>query len=107
TIIGQGAKPGLRVLVRGNLVYSLDFQSGAMGNDSGLAISVAEGGTQPPSGFNAWGNFEWSREKEQAVFKMHDLSIFTMGSSHEELTAQEFTELLWNKIVDIVEEKYS
>lgn len=59
------------------------------------------------SGYNAFGDLEWDKEKECVILKLNDFSMIgTTSGSDQNLTQQEFIEYIWNKVCDAVEEEY-
>lgn len=109
TIIRSGAL-GVRALVDGKLIYALNFNLGGMSSDDGISLSQSDNGNGLDNhSMSAYGSFDWDRKKNDTVFVMNDLSVFSnFGSNGEQrLTAAEFTEQLWSKIVEKIEEKYS
>jgi hypothetical protein len=54
-------------------------------------------------GYNGWATAEWDPEKQQAKLKYVDFGSMT-GQSEVLVTADEFFHLLWQKIVDFVEQ---
>lgn len=100
---------GVRVLVDGKLIYALNFNLGGMSSDDGLSLTYAENNSGlSNNSVHAYGSFDWDRQKNNTVFVMHDFSLFgSFGSSDEQrLTSEEFINILWDKIVDMVEAKY-
>ena len=97
----------LRFVINGNPVYAIDIQLGGFHRDHGLSFSYAYGEMQMTSGYNAFADFEWDKEKECVVLKMNDFSAFSsMTSSEQNFTQQEFLEYMWDRVCNAAEEKY-
>ncbi len=59
------------------------------------------------AGFNAFGDFEWDKEKECVVLMLNDLSVFSRASNERKgLTQQDFLEYIWEKVCNAAEGKY-
>lgn len=101
---GEG-KQCLRFVVNGKPVYAINIQLGSFNRDHGLSLSYAHGEMQMTSGYNAWGDFEWDKEKECVVLKLNDFSSFSACGSDLKFTKQEFLEYIWEKVCDATEEK--
>ncbi|GEM_PF-5086847 len=104
----KGVKRCLRFMMNGKVVYSIDIEFGGMAGDQGLSFSYAHGEMRSfSSGYNAWGDFEWNKEKECIVLKLNDFSAFSRPSNEQQgLSQQEFLEYMWEKVCDAAEEKY-
>lgn len=100
------SKQCLRFVIGGKPVYSVDIQLGGFHRDHGLSLSYAHGEMQMTSGFNAFADFEWNKEKECVVLNLNDFSVFSGSSSEQKLTKEEFLEYIWSKVCDATEEKY-
>ena len=97
----------LRFVVNGNTIYSLDIQIGSLGQDKGLSFYGVEGEVNSLSkSYNAWGDFEWNKEKEEVILKLHDMSFIKMSSANPEpYNKIEFVDAVWNKICDAIDSK--
>ncbi len=102
----RDGKQCLRFVVNGKPVYSINIQLGGFYRDHGLSFSYAHGEMQMTSGYNAFADFEWDKEKECVVLKLNDFSAFSAGSSIQNFTQLEFLEYIWGKVCDAAEEKY-
>lgn len=100
------SKQCLRFVIGGKPVYSVDIQLGGFHRDHGLSLSYAQGEMQMTSGFNAFADFEWNKEKECVVLNLNDFSVFSRSSSEQKFTKEEFLEYIWSKVCDATEEKY-
>lgn len=97
-------KRQIRILLEGEVLYALDIHKGGMGDDSGVSFSY---GIRNASlgGYNAWGNFEWDKEKEGAVLKLNDFSMLgNFGSGELRLKYEEFVEKIWEFIINLLDE---
>ena len=103
----KGNKKCLRFMASGKVVYSIDIEFGGMARDHGLSFSYTRGEMQSfSSGYNAWADFEWDKERKCIVLKLNDFSAFSGTSgSDQNLTQQEFLEYIWSKICDAIDEK--
>lgn len=106
TIIRSGI-PGIRVLLDGDVIWAVNFILGAGGDDKGMSITSSNrGDSLSNSSMNAFGSFDWDRNKEDTVFSMTDLSFLNnIGYSGEKskYTASGFVEAVWDKIIAITE----
>jgi hypothetical protein len=100
-------KQCLRFVVDGKSIYSIDIQLGGFLRDHGLTFSYAHGEMQMTSGYNAWADFEWDKEKECVVLKLNDFSAFSRPSNERQsFTQQEFLDYIWEKVCNAAEGKY-
>lgn len=100
-------KLGLRVVFNGKSVWSVDFNFGGMGDDKGMSISAStHDWNLSNNSVSAFGTFDWSREKKDTVFIMHDLSFLSLsfGGGEKSYTADEFADELWEKIITLIQE---
>ena len=102
----RDSKQCLRFVVSGKPIYSIDIQLGGLHRDHGLSFSYACGEMQMTSGYNAWGDFEWDKEKERVVLKFNDFSALSFNNPKQNFTQQEFVDYIWGKVCDAAEEKY-
>lgn len=101
----RDSKKCLRIVSSSEPVYSLDITRGGVGSDKGLSFYGARGEITT-TGFNAWGDFEWSPEKDMVVLRFHDLSLFDMGSSTDKLfTQKEFADAIWDNVCNAIEQR--
>lgn len=98
-----GQTKQIRVMYKGDVVFSLDIHKKGLGDDRGISFSVGE---RMGNGINAFGSFEWSKEKNCVVLNLSDMSLLESSVYDKCLTKEEFIESLWVKIVNIIEEKY-
>lgn len=100
----------LRFVVNGKPVYSINIEIGGFYRDHGLSFSYAHGEMHAlSSGYNAYGDFEWDKEKESVILKLNVFNMFgpiSTSDSGQNLTQQELVEYIWNKVCDAVEEEY-
>lgn len=105
--VGDNAgNPYIRVLHNGETKYSLNImKSGGFSmSDKGISFYGVSGEAHSDNSSNAFGSFKWSKEKENVVLELHDMSLFErFGSGKQEYTNGEFLEQLWDKIVESVE----
>lgn len=98
----------IRIRYKGNVIYSLNIYKKAYSvGDSGISFYGTSGEMDISGGAtNAFGNFIWSKEKEEIILKLLDMSLIDMLSGEKEYTKMEFIDALWNKICDIIENNY-
>lgn len=106
TSFEREGKRCLRFVVDGKAVYSINIQLGGLYRDHGLSFSYACGEMHMSSGYNAWGDFEWDREKERVVLKFTDFSAIAASNSEKNYIKEEFLEYIWGKFCDAAEGKY-
>ncbi|MDP3041495.1 MAG: TIR domain-containing protein [Candidatus Omnitrophota bacterium] len=102
----RDGKQCLRFVVNGKPVYSVNIQLGSLHRDHGLSFSYAQGEMQITSGYNAFAEFEWDKERECVVLKLNDFSAFSFNNSNQNFTQLEFLEYMWGKICDAAEGQY-
>jgi hypothetical protein len=95
----------LRFVLNGKPFYSIDIHLGGFHRDHGLSFSYAQGEMQMSSGYNAWGDFEWDKEKESVVLKLNDFSAFLGSNTEGNFSKKEFLEYIWSKVCDVIEGK--
>lgn len=94
-----------RVVVDGRTVYSLDVGMGGIGGDSSVQLHGVPGELRSsPGTMNAWADIVWDKNTERAALSFHDLSLLGHFPDNKQLTVEEFTEALWNRICDAIEE---
>ncbi|MDP2653106.1 MAG: TIR domain-containing protein [Candidatus Omnitrophota bacterium] len=97
-------KQCLRFVVNGKPVYAINVQVGGFHRDHGLSFSYAHGEMHMTSGYNAFADFEWDKDKECVVLKMNDFSSFSRPTNDTQgLNQQEFIEYMWEKVCDAIE----
>jgi len=106
TAFPRDGKTCLRFVVNGKPVYSINIQLGGMHRDHGLTFSYALGEMMSiSSGYNAWADFEWDKDKECVVLKLTDFSVISFNNQSQIFTQKEFLEYLWGKVCDAAEGK--
>jgi len=105
TSFPRDGKQCLRFVVNGKPVYSINIQLGGFHRDHGLSFSYAHGEMQITSGYNAWGDFEWDKERECVVLKLTDFSMISFSNSKQSFIQQEFFDYIWEKVCDAAEGK--
>ena len=109
SVFNRDGRTCIRILLDGKTKYSLDMGIGGIGGDNSIAFYGVEGEmfSSSSGSFNAWANIEWSQEKYDVIMKFNDFSLLnTFNTGEKEYTKEEFLEALWNKICDVLEEKY-
>lgn len=104
----KGIKKCLRFMINGKVLYSIDIEFGGMASDQGVSFGYAHGEMPSySSGYNAWGDFEWDKEKGCVVFKLNDFSA-SLGANASDpgLTQQGFLEYVWEKVCEAVETEH-
>lgn len=100
------SKNCIRVVLEGKAVYSLDIIRGKFSSEKGLSFYGVKGEIGSfSSSYNAFGEFEWSKEKNEIVIKLMDMGLIEMLSTKERsYTKNEFLQRIWEKICDAIEE---
>ncbi len=93
-----GEKKQIRILHNNNLVYALDIHKGGMSDECGISFTL-DGGT----GYNAWGNFEWDKDREVVVLNLSGF-MFDFIESAGILTSDEFVDKAWKHIINKINE---
>lgn len=99
----------LRVTLDSKVIYSMNIYKKAFSpGDSGISFSASSGELSSFSGTNATGEFIWSKEKNDIVLKLLDLSLLSSFTSSGDklLTKKEFMDALWDRICDLIERDY-
>ena len=105
--LNRDGRTCLRVVYNGETKYSLDLWIGGMLDDSSLNFyGVIGEPTFSSNSVNAWGKLIWSKQKEEIVIELHDLSLLGDLGSELKYTREEFLDALWNKICDTLESEY-
>ena len=95
----------LRVVVDGRAVYSLDIGMGGFGGDSSVTFHGVSGEMRSSLGtMNAWADVVWDKNVEGVVLSFHDFSLLEHFPDNKQLTPEEFTEALWDRICNTIEE---
>jgi hypothetical protein len=95
----------LRVVVDGRTVYSLDVGMGGIGGDSSVQFHGVPGELRSsPGTMNAWADIVWDKSAERVVLSFHDFSLLGHFSDSKQLTPEEFTEAVWDRICNAIEE---
>lgn len=106
----QSEKAKIRILLKGETVYSLNIYKDSMGSERGLSFYGVTGEMSAGSSnsYNAWGEFLWSKEKEQVVLNFYNMSLLRslFASKKKEYTKKEFVDALWDTVVDHLNESY-
>ena len=102
------SKECLRFVVNGEPVYSINIKLGSLYRDHGLSFSYSHGEmTTISDSFNAFGEFEWDKDKGCVVLKLNDFSVFSRPSNDLKGYSQsELLEYLWGKLCNAIEGKY-
>ncbi len=94
----------MRVLLRGEVVYSFDITRGGISSDKGLSFSSVRG-EKRTSGYNAFGEFAWDASRETVVLNLHGFSLFgNFASGDRSYTHEEFFAALWEEVCQAIEE---
>ncbi len=103
----RDGKQCLRFVINGKPVYSINIKSGSLYLDQGLSFSYAHGEMSAIlDGINAFGEFDWNKDRECIVLKLNDFSVFSRSSSErQEFTKLEFLDYIWEKVCNATEEK--
>lgn len=104
-----GGSMHIRVRFSGHPLYSMNiYKKEHTDGDDGISFAVSEGDMRTfGGGVNAMGHFEWSKEKNDVVIELLDLSFLVYFSNDKnQYTKEEFVSALWNKICDILEKNY-
>ena len=110
TVFDREGKRCLRVVARGQAVYSLNVWMGGLGNDESLGFLDSPGPLDSPfsdSAIGASAKFVWDRQAGQSMLNVLDMSLFGFprrGMGEQLLTPDELIEALWDKICDAIEE---
>lgn len=95
THFSRDSKQCLRFVVSGKPIYSIDIQLGGFHRDHGLSFSYARGEMQMISGYNAWGDFEWDKEKERVILKFNDFNALSFNNPKQNFTQQDAIRQVW------------
>ena len=99
----------VRLRLKGKPIYSLNIHKrGHFSGDEGISFYGTEGTADTNSGStNASGSFKWSKNKNNVVLELHDLSLLDMfPNQKQDLTLEEFVDALWHKICDVIDRDY-
>jgi len=104
----RDGKECLRFVINGKPVYSINIQLGAFSRDHGLSLSYAHGEMSAISaGFNAFGEFEWDKDRECVILKLNDFSVYARPTNERQGFIQhEFLDYIWEKVCNATEGKY-
>ena len=107
TTFEASGKTCFRIVHEGNTVFSLNVWMGGMVSDSGLSFYGTSGEIRSSqNSVNAWGEMAWNKEKDQINIKLHDISLLSFIPTSEKLLAKhEFVDLIWQRIVDEIENR--
>ena len=111
TLFDREGKKCLRVVVRGETVYSLNvWMGGALGGDDSLGFLDSQGPLDSPisdSMIGASAKIVWDRQAGQSTLNVLDMGLFGFrrtGMGGQMLTPDELIKALWGKICDAIEE---
>lgn len=101
----EDSKIRIRILKDNDYIYSLDITRNQLGNENGLAFSGQVGApkTFGDNSYNAFGNFEYNKEKDTIVLNMLNFSLFNNIGEKNLYTKEEFVNKLWDLVVEEVE----
>ena len=110
TVFDRESKRCLRVVARGQAVYSLNVWMGGLGNDDSLGFLDSPGPLDSPisdSMIGASAKIVWDRQTGRSMLDVLDMGLFgfprrVMGERL--LTPDELIEALWEKICNAIEE---
>lgn len=105
TVFEREGRRCARFVVDGQTVYTLDVWMGGPGSDSSVQFYGVRGEARAYQGsMNAWGNFVWDKEAGRPLLAFNDMSLLRHFGGEKRLTPEEFTEALWEKVCDTIEE---
>lgn len=97
----------IRVIYRSKLAFSINIYKNGFASENGLSFYADVGEIRTNNGaVNAWGIFDWSKEKQELVLNMTDVMFFYYSNDKKSLTKQELLEAIWNKIKKAIESQY-
>lgn len=98
----------LRVVLAGEVKYSLDVWLGALGSsDDSVGFHGARGKITSRAGtLNAWGDIKWDRDKEIPILDFHDMSLLGFVGDERQFAFEEFTDSMWEAICDALEDRW-
>lgn len=98
----------IRILVNDQAAYSLNIATNLMGSEKGLSFYGTTGdisiGNRNSS--NAFGEFVWSKEKNEVVIDLMNLSLFPTIGEKKQYAKNEFVDKLWEELVGYLDKNY-
>jgi hypothetical protein len=80
----------VRVMYKDKTVYSINIYRNGFSNEKGLSFYGDQGEIQfRNSAINAWGTFAWSKEKNEVVLNMVDMSFLDYANQEKVITVIE------------------
>jgi len=100
----RGEKTCLRVLLRGNTIYSLNVWLGTLGSDHTLNFYGVAGEMRGnDNAMNATAEVVWDKAINGVAVELFNLSLLRVISDRKRYTPEEFLEALWNVIIEALE----
>lgn len=98
----------VRIFLKGEIIYSLNIYKNSISGEKGLSFfgTFGEIPFSANKATNAWGNFLWSKEKDDVVLELINASMLPTLGEQKQYTKEEFTNKLWKYLVDHLDNNY-